>query len=148
MATLSWLAALALLAAAPEGPSEPSPAKESRPPTQRPEDRPAQREPVLGVRRAARQAASGEEARGRAPALRRRHHPDAAAASQERLRRSRRPGHSAEAAIQLLTCKIERAYPELHHTQPFVPTIRRSPAMPLGKGFVCCPGSAAQDEVL
>ncbi|TMA91258.1 MAG: hypothetical protein E6J65_25030 [Deltaproteobacteria bacterium] len=45
MATVSWLAALALLAAAPEGPSEPSPAKESLPPTQRPEDRPAHESP-------------------------------------------------------------------------------------------------------
>src|SRR5437899_12310904 len=124
MATLSWLAALALLAAVPEGPSEPSPAKESLPPTQRPEDRPAHESPysAFGAPHAKRPQA---KKRGRPPALRRRHHPDAAAASQERLRRSRRPGHSAEAAIQLLTCKIERAYPELHYTQPFVPTIRR-----------------------
>src|SRR5438270_334066 len=45
MATLSWLAALALLVAAPERPAEPSPAKESLPPTQRPEDRPAHESP-------------------------------------------------------------------------------------------------------
>ena len=45
MATLSWFAALALMAAAPEGPAEPSPAKESLPPTQRPEDRPAHESP-------------------------------------------------------------------------------------------------------
>jgi len=45
MASLSWLAALSLLAAAPERPSEPSPAKESLPPTQRPEDRPAHESP-------------------------------------------------------------------------------------------------------
>src|SRR2546428_11148132 len=45
MGSLSWLATFALLAAAPEGPSNPSPAKESVPPTQRPEDRPAHESP-------------------------------------------------------------------------------------------------------
>jgi hypothetical protein len=45
MGSLSWLATFALLAAAPEGPSSPSPAKESVPPTQRPEDRPAHESP-------------------------------------------------------------------------------------------------------
>ena len=46
MATLPWLTAFALLSvAAPEGPSKPSPAKESVPPTQRAEDRPAHESP-------------------------------------------------------------------------------------------------------
>jgi len=46
MATLSWVTAFALLSvAAPEGPSKPSPAKESVPPTQRAEDRPAHESP-------------------------------------------------------------------------------------------------------
>jgi hypothetical protein len=44
MATLSWLAALALVAA-PGEKSNPSPAKESVPPTQRAEDRPAHESP-------------------------------------------------------------------------------------------------------
>jgi hypothetical protein len=42
MESLSWMAALALLVAAPE---KPSPAKEALPPTQRAEDRPAHESP-------------------------------------------------------------------------------------------------------
>ena len=45
MATLPWLTAFALLAAAPAENPKPDPAKESVPPTQRAEDRPAHESP-------------------------------------------------------------------------------------------------------
>ena len=45
MDSLSWLAALALLAAPPDKPANPDPARESVPPTQRAEDRPAHESP-------------------------------------------------------------------------------------------------------
>ena len=45
MESLSWLAALALLTAAPEPQTKPAPAQEAVPPTQRAEDRPAHESP-------------------------------------------------------------------------------------------------------
>jgi hypothetical protein len=45
MESLSWLAALALLSAPAGKPAKPDPARESVPPTQRSEDRPAHESP-------------------------------------------------------------------------------------------------------
>jgi hypothetical protein len=47
MESLSWIAALALLTAAPERKAKPSPAQEAVPPTQRAEDRPAHESPYF-----------------------------------------------------------------------------------------------------